>query len=136
MVAEEKYEFKPETKRKIFILGAVGVVLFVLGVFLAMSGGHEEHGKAADEHAKAAATENLVASAAINVIANSRLQARWHHTPVSSRCFVRMSKRFLPRTLRRAARWRSLPVIPDFTHFGGIGSLMHSGAGGCTSWHG
>jgi len=64
MVAEEKYEFKPETKRKIFILGAVGVVLFVLGVFLAMSGGHEEHGKAADEHAKAAATENLVASAA------------------------------------------------------------------------
>src|SRR6185295_20358690 len=52
MIAEEKYIFKPETQRKIFILGAVGVLLFVLGVFMAMrSGGHE------GGHEKKASTE-------------------------------------------------------------------------------
>ena len=40
MIAEEKYIFKPETQRKIFILGAVGLLLFVLGVFLAMRSGN------------------------------------------------------------------------------------------------
>lgn len=47
MIAEEKYIFKPETQRKIFILGAVGLLLFALGVFLAMRGGHEDHEKKA-----------------------------------------------------------------------------------------
>ncbi|MBS1682744.1 MAG: quinol:cytochrome C oxidoreductase [Bacteroidetes bacterium] len=52
MIADEKYEFKPETKRKIFILGAVGVLLLVLGVFMSRnSGGHENN------HEKKAAAE-------------------------------------------------------------------------------
>lgn len=62
MIAEEKYIFKPETQRKIFIMGAVGLLLFVLGVFLAMRegnghGGHEQ--KASTEISK-----SLTASAA------------------------------------------------------------------------
>jgi hypothetical protein len=49
MIAEEKYDFKPETKSKIFILGIIGLLLFGLGAFLAMrsgeghEGGHEKH---------------------------------------------------------------------------------------------
>ena len=39
MVAEEKYIFKAETKKKLVILGVVGVVLFTLGVFMAMQSG-------------------------------------------------------------------------------------------------
>lgn len=59
MVAEENYEFKPEVKKKIFILGAIGIVLFILGVILAMNSGsgHEE------EHASVQQTStHLVAS--------------------------------------------------------------------------
>jgi len=55
MIAEEKYIFKPETQRKIFILGAVGLLLFALGVFLAMraGNGHEGgHEKASTEISK------------------------------------------------------------------------------------
>ncbi|HCW05788.1 MAG TPA: quinol:cytochrome C oxidoreductase [Cytophagales bacterium] len=62
MIAEEKYEFKPETQRKIFILGVVGLLLFALGVFLAMRSGHGH-----EEHDKKASTEiskSLTASVA------------------------------------------------------------------------
>lgn len=60
MIADELYIFKPETKRKLFILGAVGLVLFALGVFMAMSGGsHESEGG----HATVEVTKNLVATA-------------------------------------------------------------------------
>jgi len=59
MIADEIYIFKPETKRKLFILGAVGLLLFVLGVFMAMSsGGHEAAG-----HASTEVSKNLVATA-------------------------------------------------------------------------
>lgn len=58
MIAEEKYEFKSETKKKIALLGIVGMVLFVLGVVLAMNTG-SGHGA---EHAAAPITDNLVAS--------------------------------------------------------------------------
>lgn len=59
MVAEEKYEFKGSTKSKLIILAIVGIVLFTLGVFLAMkAGGHEEH-----EKASVGVVKNLVASA-------------------------------------------------------------------------
>lgn len=58
MVAEEKYEFKPEAKKKIAILGAVGIVLFILGVFLAMNSGAGHEG----EHASVQAMSKLVAS--------------------------------------------------------------------------
>ncbi len=63
MIAEEKYEFKPETKRKIFILGLVGLLLFGAGVFFAMrsGGGHEgSH----EKHASASITKELTASVA------------------------------------------------------------------------
>jgi hypothetical protein len=60
MIAEEKYEFKPETKRKIFILGFVGLLLFGLGVFLAMRGGSHEGGH--EKHANTAISKELTAS--------------------------------------------------------------------------
>jgi hypothetical protein len=59
MIAEEKYVFKPATQRKLFILGAVGIVLFGLGVFMAMNSGH---GHEAGGHASAEVAKNLVAS--------------------------------------------------------------------------
>lgn len=60
MIAEEKYEFKPATKQKIFILGAVGVLLFALGVFMAMRGGngHEGH----EQKASTEISKSLTAS--------------------------------------------------------------------------
>ena len=44
MIAEEKYDFKPETKRKLFILGVIGFLLFGLGVFMAVRSGGEHEG--------------------------------------------------------------------------------------------
>src|SRR6478736_3013879 len=61
MIAEEKYEFKPETKRKIFILGVVGLLLFGLGVFMAMRSG-EGHGGAHEKHASTVIAKDLTAS--------------------------------------------------------------------------
>jgi hypothetical protein len=59
MVAEEKYTFEPRTKRKLTILFAVGLVLFLIGVFMAMNsgGGHEAEG-----HASAEVSKNMLAS--------------------------------------------------------------------------
>jgi len=58
-VTEEKYELRPETKKKLYILLVTGVVLFLLGLVLAMNdGGHDEH---AGGHA-AVATEEMVAT--------------------------------------------------------------------------
>lgn len=75
MIAEENYIFKPETQRKIFILGAVGLVLFGLGVFLAMnSSGHAEGG-----HASAEVANNLVASANQHEAAAAPAAAAEHH---------------------------------------------------------
>ncbi|MFN7488427.1 MAG: quinol:cytochrome C oxidoreductase, partial [Chryseotalea sp.] len=45
-VESEQYIFKAETKKKLFILIAAGLVLFAIGVFMAMTsdhGGHEGH---------------------------------------------------------------------------------------------
>jgi len=61
MIAEEKYDFKPETKRKIFILGVVGLLLFGLGVFLAMRSG-EGHEGGHEKHASIEITKDLTAS--------------------------------------------------------------------------
>lgn len=44
-VAEERYVYRPETRKKLFILLAVGIGVFVLGLLLAsLGGGHDEHG--------------------------------------------------------------------------------------------
>ncbi len=60
MVAEEHYIFSPGAKKNIYILFAVGVVLFVLGLFMAMSGGsHEAEGG----HSSLNISTELVASA-------------------------------------------------------------------------
>jgi hypothetical protein len=57
-VQEERFVFTSAAKTRILVVGIVGVVLFAIGVFMAMSGGsHEEGG-----HASAAATDQLVAS--------------------------------------------------------------------------
>jgi hypothetical protein len=60
-VSEEQYIFRPETRNKFLILLAVGVVLFILGLFLDMNsgGGHDQHG---GEHGMIK-TEQLTASA-------------------------------------------------------------------------
>ncbi|MBI3482263.1 MAG: quinol:cytochrome C oxidoreductase [Bacteroidetes bacterium] len=63
MIAEEKYIFKPETQRKIFILGAVGLLLFVLGVFLAMREGNG-HGEGHEKKAATEISKSLTASVA------------------------------------------------------------------------
>jgi len=59
-VTEEKYELRPETKKKLYILLITGIVLFALGLILAMSGGsHAEH----NGGHSSVATQELVASA-------------------------------------------------------------------------
>ncbi|MGE0772806.1 MAG: quinol:cytochrome C oxidoreductase [Cyclobacteriaceae bacterium] len=74
MVAEEKYEFKSETKKRLIIMGVVGLALFILGVVLAMSGGgHSE------EHASAGISSTLVASADASVVADQEAAAEEHH---------------------------------------------------------
>ena len=60
MIADEQYIFKPETKRKLFILLGVGIFIFVVGVFMAMNAG--EHGASGEHHASSEVTKNLVAS--------------------------------------------------------------------------
>ncbi len=58
-VAEERYQFTPELRRKIYYLLGAGVVLFILGVVLIMvGGGHEEGGS----HASVSASQEMVAS--------------------------------------------------------------------------
>jgi hypothetical protein len=84
MIADERYEFKSETKKKIIITGIVGVALFVLGVFMAMNSGHDTHG-AGKEHATTEASKNLVASveqhAAADVHKEAAAPAEHHGSP-------------------------------------------------------
>lgn len=75
MIADEQYIFKPETKRKLFLLLAAGILLFVIGVFMAMNGG--EHEAAGGEHHGALeATKNLVATTSAAPVAE---EANGHH---------------------------------------------------------
>ncbi len=58
-VESEQYIFKPETKRKFFYLLGTGIVLFILGLVLAMTGaGHHEEGG----HASVQTSQELTAS--------------------------------------------------------------------------
>jgi hypothetical protein len=58
-IADEKYDFKSATRSKLFMLFGAGLLLFILGVFMAKSGGEGEHEK---EHASGIVAQNLVAS--------------------------------------------------------------------------
>ena len=45
VVTEEHYVFKSQTKNLLYIVLGVGLLFFVVGLFMAMSGGgHDEHG--------------------------------------------------------------------------------------------
>jgi hypothetical protein len=62
-VSDERYIFKPETRSKLFMLLGAGILLFAVGVYMAMSSAsHEVPG--ATEHASAAISKDLVASIA------------------------------------------------------------------------
>jgi hypothetical protein len=64
-VADEQYEFKSATRNRLFSLLGAGVLIFVIGLFLAMRGNDgpaSEHGEGHGEHASVAKKE-LVASA-------------------------------------------------------------------------
>lgn len=77
VVTEEHYVFKPETRKKIFILLIVGGVMFALGLVLAMSGaGHHEETKGG--HA-ALQNNELVASVQQHAAASEGHAAAEHH---------------------------------------------------------
>ena len=78
MIADEKYIFKPETQRKLFILIGVGVLLLALGIVLSNMGGHSE-----EKHAAAEISKSLVASADTPAAseANGHEAAAEHHGP-------------------------------------------------------
>jgi hypothetical protein len=59
MVADEQYVFKASSKKNLTILFVAGLVLFVIGVFMAMNAGHGAH---EGGHASVEVTKNLVAS--------------------------------------------------------------------------
>ena len=64
VIADEKYDFKSATRSKLFMLFGAGLILFILGVFLAKapapSHGGGEHGEKT-EHASAQISDKLVA---------------------------------------------------------------------------
>lgn len=62
MIADEKYEFKSATKTKILIMGVVGLLLFIGGVFIAKSSGG--HGEGHEKHASVEVSKSLTASVA------------------------------------------------------------------------
>jgi len=76
MVADEKYEFKGATKTKLVVLAFVGVVLFAIGVLMAMRSGHEEHEAGAKASVEVA--KNLVATS--DAAAASEGQGQHHET--------------------------------------------------------
>jgi hypothetical protein len=58
MVADEQYVFKASSKKNLTILFIAGLVLFVIGVFMAMNAGHGHEG----DHSSTEVSRNLVAS--------------------------------------------------------------------------
>ncbi len=67
VIADEKYDFKSATRSKLMMLFGAGLLLFIIGVFLAKSPGGEhgaapEHGEK-KEHASSQISDKLVASA-------------------------------------------------------------------------
>jgi hypothetical protein len=65
-VTEERFEFKPEIKKRLYILLAAGVGVFILGLILAMSGGGghgEGHSSLASQEMVASLQQHEVADA-------------------------------------------------------------------------
>lgn len=80
-VTEDQYVFKPETRKKLYILLAVGIALLFLGLILDMnSGGQEEHGGG---HAATISNE-LVASADQHDAASDGQEAETHHAETAT----------------------------------------------------
>lgn len=68
-MTEERYTFTAGAKKKIIILGVVGIILFIIGAFLANSSGHGEGQGEEAEHALNVVSENaLLASADANAV--------------------------------------------------------------------
>lgn len=75
-VTEEQYNFTPALKKQLYYLLGVGILLFVIGLVLAMTaGGHE----AAGGHASAGASQELVASLQDGAAAVQGHEAAEHH---------------------------------------------------------
>lgn len=75
-VTEEQYNFTPALKKQLYYLLGAGILLFVIGLVLAMtSGGHE----AAGGHASAGASHELVASLQDGAAAVQGHEAAEHH---------------------------------------------------------
>ncbi len=60
-MSDERYEFKSQTKAKIAYVAILGLILFVVGVFMARSGGHHETEKKANTEVSAAGHEAAAA---------------------------------------------------------------------------
>ena len=82
MVAEEKYEFKADTRRKLVILAIAGVLLFAFGVFQAMRAGTGQAGHEPSEKASIEVAKNLVATNEPVVAAKEHAQVEHEGNPL------------------------------------------------------
>ena len=89
-MTEERYEFTAGTKKKIFILGAVGIALFVIGIFVAMNSGHDaSHGGEAGHALNAVNETSLLASTDTAASVTEAASTEGHHegSPLKKRIF-------------------------------------------------
>lgn len=78
-VEDERYLFKPATRRSIYILMGVGLALFILGLILAMSGGHGHHEGAKEGSIHTEVNKHLVASIQHDGAAEEQAAGEAHH---------------------------------------------------------
>ncbi len=84
-ISDEKYEFKSATRSKLFMLFGAGLLLFVIGVFMAMSAGEGgEHG----EHASTEISKSLVASVDLQESHEGAAEAHHGTAPWLKRIFT------------------------------------------------
>ena len=74
---DERFEFSAGLRRKILIIGLTGIVLFVLGVFLAGNSSHDDHGAG---HSMVASAEAAAAGESHGPTVTTRiLTSLWHN---------------------------------------------------------